>query len=79
MRFLPLLAVALVVSGCAARGPAITSDTDSPEALARRGAAIFRDNCNVCHPSGGKGVGPALERSLARASPRCSRSAMASV
>lgn len=68
MRSLLLLAMALFVSACAARGPDITSDTDSREALARRGESLFRENCNVCHPFGGKGVGPALERSLARES-----------
>lgn len=43
-------------------------ETDSREALARRGEQLFRENCNACHPSGGKGLGPALERSLARES-----------
>lgn len=60
--------VLVATAACAARGPAVTSETDSREALARRGEAIFRDNCNVCHPAGGKGIGPALERSLARES-----------
>lgn len=64
MRFFPLLALALLVSACAARGPAVSAETDSREALARRGEQVFRENCNVCHPSGGKGVGPALDRSL---------------
>lgn len=68
MRCFSLLAMALLVSACAARGPAVSAENDSPEALARRGEQLFRENCNACHPSGGKGVGPALERSLARES-----------
>lgn len=68
MRFFSLLALVLLVSACAARGPAVSAETDSREALARRGEQIFRENCNACHPSGGKGVGPALERSLAHES-----------
>ena len=46
----------------------MSAETDSPEALARRGEQLFRESCNACHPSGGKGVGPALERALARES-----------
>jgi len=68
MRLFFLLATIVLVSGCSARGPAISAETDSRDAIARRGEAIFRDNCNVCHPSGGKGLGPALDRSLARES-----------
>lgn len=64
MRFFSRLALVLLVSACAARGPAVSAETDSREALARRGEQLFRENCNACHPSGGKGVGPALERSL---------------
>lgn len=68
-RFLAIVIVlGLASAACGTRGPAISSATDSREALARRGETIFRENCNVCHPSGGKGVGPALERSLARES-----------
>lgn len=68
MRLFLLLAMLVLVAGCPARGPAISAETDSHDALARRGETLFRENCNVCHPSGGKGVGPALERSLARES-----------
>lgn len=63
-----LSTIVLLVSACAAHRPDVTVETDSREALARRGEALFRENCNVCHPSGGRGVGPALERSLARES-----------
>lgn len=67
-RFFAIAVIFLATAACATRAPAISSATDSREALARRGEAIFRENCNVCHPSGGKGLGPALERSLARES-----------
>jgi mono/diheme cytochrome c family protein len=68
VRLFLLLLIVLLVSACAARGPDVTAQNDSREALARRGEVVFRENCNVCHPAGGRGLGPALHRSLARES-----------
>lgn len=62
-----LLLLVLLGSACAARERSAV-ETDSPVALARRGERVFRDHCNACHPGGGKGLGPAIERSLDRAS-----------
>ncbi len=68
MRLFALLLLTLLGSACAVREAPITSENDSVVALARRGEQLFKENCNVCHPGGGKGLGPALERSIARES-----------
>lgn len=63
--FLPLVPLVLAVlsAACAGREPPVLQ-ADSRVALARRGELVFKENCNVCHPGGGKGLGPAIERSI---------------
>lgn len=63
-----LFALTLAASAaCAMREPP-AADVDSRVALARRGEQVFKENCNVCHPGGRQGLGPAIERSIERES-----------
>jgi len=37
-----------------------------PSPAVKKGHAVFAQHCNVCHPGGGKGVGPSLIKEVLR-------------